>query len=115
MALTSNQLIQINATVIAGLLVLLGIMTQQSQAIFGMKDVDSTILEFSLLIQIIIQTLIIPFALSATIEVVHSIKNKEREMRAAAVRLDFELAAILRDELRTLKNPKEQEKILKTN
>ncbi|HEY4681521.1 MAG TPA: hypothetical protein VIH04_09720 [Nitrosarchaeum sp.] len=82
MALTSNQLIQINATVIAGLLVLLGIMTQQSQAIFGMKDVDSTILEFSLLIQIIIQTLIIPFALSATIEVVHSIKNKERENNA---------------------------------
>ncbi|EPA06269.1 hypothetical protein [Candidatus Nitrosarchaeum limnium] len=42
-----------------------------------MKDVDSTILEFSLLIQIIIQTLIIPFALSATIEVVHSIKQRK--------------------------------------
>jgi len=82
MALTSNQLIQINATIIAGLLVILGILTQQSRDILNISEGDPIILEFSLLTQIIIKALVIPFALSATIEVIHSLSNKEKENHA---------------------------------
>lgn len=80
MSLTGNQLIQINATIIAGLLILLGIMTQQSRDIlFNMSEGNALFLEFSLLTQIIIKILVIPFALSATIEIIHSLKRNEQE------------------------------------
>ena len=89
MALSSNQLIQINATVIAGILVLLGISAQQSRDIMVSGEDSQYLLEFSVLTQIIVKTLMIPFAISAFVEVVRSNKNKEHNSPASKLAIGF--------------------------
>jgi len=83
-AISSIQLIQINATVIAGLLVLLGITAQQTKDIMtSVEEEDLLTLELAILTQIMIKSLIIPFALSATIEIIHSQRKKEQDNHAS--------------------------------
>jgi large-conductance mechanosensitive channel len=82
-AITSNHLIQINATVIAGILVLLGITAQQGEDILKIAEENPGILQYQIMVQIIIRIMIVPFALSATIEVVNSLRNKERDHLAS--------------------------------